>query len=110
MEKKKIKTKLKLNDIVMVIAGKDRGKKGKILSIDLLKGRLVVEGINKLQKTVKKTQENQTGGFVSQELPIHISNVMFFDSGADKRVRLGIKREGKKVERYSRLDGSRGGK
>ncbi len=111
MEKKKIKTKLKVNDVVKIISGKDRGKKGKVLSIDLLKERVVVEGVNKVQKTIKKTQENQTGGFITQELPVHISNVMYFDNDADKRVRLGIKRlDGKKFERYSRVDGRGGNK
>lgn len=106
MEKTKIKTKLKVNDTVAVISGKDRGSKGKILSMDLIKGRIVVEGVNKVKKTVKKTQENQTGGFMTQELPIHISNVMFVDDASGKRVRLGLKRDPnnpKQIERVPRV-------
>jgi large subunit ribosomal protein L24 len=87
----KIKTKLKVDNIVMVISGKDKGKKGKILKLDIYRGKVVVEGVNKVKKSVKKTQENQSGGFSTQEHPIHISNVMYYDNNQKRRVRLGYK-------------------
>lgn len=102
-KKERIKTKLKVDDIVNVISGKDRRKQGKIISIDFYRGRVIVEGVNKVKKTVKKTQENQTGGFITREQPIHISNVMFFDSSLGRRVRMGYRiNDEKKKERFSK--------
>ena len=68
--------RIKKNDRVMVIAGKDRGKIGKVLQIFPDNDRVLVETINKVKKAQRKTQQNQQGGFVDIEAPIHISNVM----------------------------------
>jgi large subunit ribosomal protein L24 len=62
-------------DMVKVICGKNVGKIGKILSVDAHAGRVIVEGVNRHYKHVRRTQENQQGGRIMQEMPIHISNV-----------------------------------
>lgn len=93
MTKKVTKMKLKKGDKVKVIAGSDRGKQGKILSVDRENNRVIVEGVNMLTKHVKpgKSRANQQGGIIRQEGSIHASNVMYIHKG--KPVRLGLKVE-----------------
>lgn len=84
------KTKLKKGDEVVVIAGTDKGAKGKILAIDAEKGKVLVEGVHMIKKHQK--QQGQTpAGIVTKEAPIHISNVMYLHEGVPTR--LGIKTE-----------------
>ena len=88
--------KIKTGDTVKVIAGKDKDKEGKILSVDRKTGRVIVEGINMVTKHTKPSAANQQGGIVNREAPIHASNVMYLHKG--KPTRLGYKIEdGKKV-------------
>ena len=86
---KKIKTKLKKDDNVVIVTGNDNGKRGKILLIDKNRGRVVVEGINKRKKYVKQ-QDNPKGALIHIELPINISNVMYFCEKCKNGVRLGV--------------------
>ncbi len=72
----KIHTKLKKNDLVEIICGKDKGKQGKILKIDQEKGRAVVQGLNMVKKTRRKRSQNDQGGIIEIEAPLNISNVM----------------------------------
>lgn len=72
----KIHTKLKKNDLVEIICGKDKGKQGKILKIDQDKGRAVVQGLNMVKKTRRKRSQTDQGGIIEIEAPIHLSNVM----------------------------------
>ena len=89
-------TKLKTGDKVVVIAGKDKGKEGKILKIDRKKGRVVVEGVNMVSKHQKPNVANQQGGIIKKEGFIDASNVMYLLNG--KATRIGAKIEnGKKV-------------
>lgn len=81
--------KLKTGDTVVVIAGKDKNKQGKILSVDKKHGRVVVEGVNMITKHTKPNAANQQGGIVHQEAPITVSNVMYVHKG--KPTRIGIK-------------------
>ncbi len=83
-------TKLKKNDNVVVMSGADRGKKGKILFVDVSKERVVVEGINKKKKFVRPSQENPKGGVISLEYPVNISNVLIFCDKCKKGVRIGM--------------------
>ena len=87
----------KKGDKVNVIAGKDKGKNGKILYV--LKDKVVVEGINIVKRHQKPTAQNQTGGIVEREHPIHISNIMMADPKTGKSTRIGheIDKNGKKV-------------
>jgi len=77
---KKTKMKLKKGDVVQVISGNDKGATGRILEVYASKMRVLVEGVNVRKKHEKPNQQNQTGGIVSKEMPIHYSNVMLLDS------------------------------
>jgi len=92
-------TKLKKNDNVVVISGKDKGRRGKVLFIDTKKGRVIVEGVNKKKKYVRPSQENPKGGVISLEFPVHISNVMLFCEKCKKGVRLGVDQKSEKKVR-----------
>ncbi len=84
------KTKLKKGDLAIVIAGKNKGKKGKILNINLSKGQILLEGVNQRKKFVRPSQDNPKGGIVNIEAPISISNVQFYDEKSKMGVRLGF--------------------
>ena len=89
-------SKIKKGDTVRVIAGKDKDKEGKVLSVDRKNGRVVVEGINMLTKHTKPSAQNQQGGIINQEGSIDISNVMVVVGG--KVTRIGFtEKDGKKV-------------
>ena len=88
--------KIKTGDTVKVIAGKDKDKEGKVLSIDPKANRVLVEGVNMVKKHEKPSGRNQTGGIITREAPIDLSNVMYLHKG--KPTRIGYKVEdGKKV-------------
>jgi large subunit ribosomal protein L24 len=93
-------------DTVLVVAGKERGKKGKVLRVIPEKGRVVVERINMIKKHQKPTQKIRQGGIIEREGAIHLSNVMLVDPGSDKPTRVGMKAlsDGKKV-RVARRSG-----
>lgn len=86
----KFKTKLRKGDTAIVISGKEKGKKGKVLHIDLSKGRVVLEGIKQRSKFVRPTNEAPKGGLINIETPIALSNVMFYDEKLKRGVRLGF--------------------
>ncbi len=88
--------KIKKGDNVIVIAGKDKDKEGKVLSVDAKNGRVVVEGVNKVTKHQKQNQGGQ-GGIVTMEAPIDASNVMYSENGKPVRVGFVVKADGKKV-------------
>ena len=85
-----IKIKLKKGDEVVVLAGKDKGKTGKITLVKPQVNKAIVAGINKVKKH-QKPDNNQAGGIVEKEMPIHISNLAYYDSALKKGVRLGFK-------------------
>lgn len=89
--KPRLKTKLKKNDNVKVIAGNDKNATGKILFIDREKGRVIVEGVNIMHRHTKPNQKNQQGGIVKREAPINISNVMLIDPKSGEATRVGTK-------------------
>ena len=86
--------KIKKGDTVKVIAGKDKGKEGKVLSVK--DGRVVVQGVNKVKKHQKPSASNANGGIVTQEAPLDASNVMLVVGGKTTRVGFEV-RDGKKV-------------
>ena len=88
--------KIKKDDMVKIIAGKDKDKVGKVLSVDPKKGKVVVEGVNMLTKHTKASAANPNGGIVNVEGPIDISNVMLLVNGKATRVGFEVK-DGKKV-------------
>jgi large subunit ribosomal protein L24 len=81
--------KIHKNDNVMVIAGNDNGKTGKILKVFPKKSRVIVEGINLRKRHSKPTQNNPQGGIIEKESPINISNVMLIDPNNNEPCRLG---------------------
>ena len=96
-------TKLKKGDTVRVIAGKDKDKEGKILSIDRKNNKVVVEGIAKVSKHTKPNAANQAGGIVQMEAAIDASNVMYVHKG--KPTRLGYKFDGDSKVRIAKTTG-----
>ena len=98
--------KIKRNDQVEVIAGKDKGKRGRVLRVLADKNRVLVEGVMMVKKHVKPNpQRNIKGGIAEQEATIHISNVMIVDAEG-KRTRVGARIEGDKKVRVSKASGS----
>jgi large subunit ribosomal protein L24 len=83
--------RIKLNDIVQVIAGDDAGVRGKVLSIDNERNKLVVEGVNKVYKHVKRSQKNPQGGRLSKEMPIPLANVLLYCQACGKPTRVGAR-------------------
>ncbi|MDH4263305.1 MAG: 50S ribosomal protein L24 [Spirochaetia bacterium] len=97
-KKKKIKTRIKVNDEVVVITGKMKSKKGKILALDRESGKVIVQGVNLRKKFLRPSQENPKGGTVEMESPLHISNVQILDSKTKKPTRIRIEmKDGKKI-------------
>lgn len=94
--------KLKKGDNVIVITGKDKGKKGKILRVLNDKNRVVVEGLNMMKKHRKPRRSGEKGSMVDTSMPIHASNVMIADPKTGKPSRLGKKKVGDKMVRVSR--------
>ncbi len=82
---------VKKGDKVMVITGKDKGKTGIVLAAFPKKDRVLVEGINIVKKHVKPSQINPQGGIISQEAPVHVSNVMLLDPKTNEPTRVGHK-------------------
>ncbi len=96
-------SKIKKGDLVKVIAGRDKDKEGKVISVDRKKNRLLVEGINMITKHTKPSMANQQGGIVHQEGPIDASNVMYLHKG--KPTRIGFKMDGDKKVRFAKSTG-----
>ena len=93
------KLHIKKNDTVVVLAGEDKGKTGKVLKVLVEKNRALVEGVNMVSNSTKPSAKNPQGGIVKQEAPIHISNLSLVDPKSGKATRVGIKvtEDGKKV-------------
>ncbi len=97
MANEKSKVKLKKNDTVKILAGKDKGKTGKILSINAKSGRVYVQGLNMVKKAVRQKSQQEKGGIIEVEAPLHISNVAALTKNGEI-TRIGYKIEnGKKV-------------
>lgn len=95
--------KIKKGDNVKVIAGKDKDKEGKVMSVDLKNGKVIVEGVNMMTKHTKPSAANQNGGIVKTEAPIDASNVMYMHKG--KATRVGFKMEKDKKVRFAKSTG-----
>ena len=90
---------IKKDDQVIVLAGKDKGKSGKVLKVLTDKERVLVEGVNIVSKSTKPSAKNPQGGIVKMEAPIHISNLSLIDPKSGKATRVAVKKtdDGKKV-------------
>ena len=95
--------KIKKGDTVKVIAGKDKDKEGKVVSVDHKNGKVVVEGVNMVTKHMKPSAANPNGGIVQKEAAIDASNVMYVHKG--KAIRVGFKMDGDKKVRFAKSTG-----
>lgn len=97
---------IKKGDNVYVLAGEDRGKTGRVLSVQAGKYRAIVEGINMVTKATKPSAKHPQGGLVKMEAPVHLSNLALVDPKTGKPTRVGYRKndEGKSV-RYSKKSG-----
>lgn len=100
-------SRIRQGDMVAVVSGNDRGKRGRVLRVIPEKSRVVVEGVNYIHKHIRKSQKYPQGGRIRREAPIHISNVMMIDPSDNKPARVGIQlgSEGART-RVSRRTGS----
>ena len=98
--------KIRKGDMVQVIAGDDKGKTGRVLSIDEDKQRLIVEKVNFVKRHTKARRQGQQGGILEKEAPLHLSNVMLYDAKAGRGTRVGVRvlADGTR-ERVSRASG-----
>ena len=103
--------KFRIDDEVQVMAGADKGHKGKILKVDRKASKIVVEGAGRVWKHVKRSQKNPQGGRLNKEMPISASNCMLIDpsSGAPTRIGVRFLEDGSK-ERYAKASGTSIGK
>ena len=97
-------SKIKKGDTVQVIAGKDKGKEGKVLFVDSKKHKVIVEGVNMIAKHEKPSVGNPDGGIVHKEAAFDLSNVMYLANGKPSRVGFKIQDGGKKV-RFAKATG-----
>ena len=95
--------KIKKGDTVKVIAGKDKGKEGKVLAVNVKDNTVIVEGINMVTKHTKPSAANQAGGITTKEAALHISNVMLVVDG--KATRVGFQMDGDKKVRVAKATG-----
>jgi large subunit ribosomal protein L24 len=93
-------------DTVMVVAGKERGKRGKVLRVIPERSRVIIEKVNMIKRHQRPTQKLRQGGIIEREGPIHLSNVMLVDPRGDRPTRVGVRMlaDGKKV-RVARKSG-----
>jgi len=100
--------RLRKNDEVIVISGKNKGTRGKILKVIVDRDRVIVEGVNRVKRHTRATQKMPQGGIVEKEMPIHVSNVMPIDPKDNKptRVRIGSDKDGKKIRVSARTGAS----
>ena len=97
--------KIKKGDRVQVLAGKDKGKLGEVLSVSPTENRAVVQGVNIVKRHAKPQGMNQPGGIQEKEAPIHLSNLALIDPKSDKPTRVGFRLDGDKKVRVAKASG-----
>jgi large subunit ribosomal protein L24 len=97
--------RIRKGDTVYVNAGNDKGKTGKVLSMDPEKGKAIVEGVNMVSRHTKPNAKQPQGGIVKKEAPIHVSNLNLIDPKSGKPTRVGFKVEGDKKVRIAKKSG-----
>lgn len=101
-----MKFKMKKGDLVEVIAGKDKGKQGKVIGLLTSRERVLVEGVNRVKRHTKPSQTNPQGGIIEKEAAIHVSNVMLVDPKTGKGGRIKIVAKGDKKTRVFKKSGT----
>ncbi|MBA4063124.1 MAG: 50S ribosomal protein L24 [Isosphaera sp.] len=99
---------IRKDDVVEVVAGDDKGTRGKVLRVLRAKGQVVVEGVNRVYRHLKPSKKNPQGGRLSKEMPVDASNVMFVDPARNAPTRVGVRYlpDGSK-ELYAKKSGTR---
>lgn len=99
--------KIKKGDNIIVLAGKDKGKKAKVLRALPKENKVIVEGVHVVKKHQKATQRGKKGETIEKTLPIHVSNVALVDPKENKATRVGYKKEGDKKVRIAKKSGQK---
>jgi large subunit ribosomal protein L24 len=97
--------KIKKGDNVIVLAGKDKGRKGQVTKVFPTEGRVIVSGLNVVQRHTRPSQTNPQGGIVNKEAPIHVSNVACVDPKSGEATRVGFRMDGDKKVRFAKKSG-----
>lgn len=97
--------RIKKNDTVIAVSGANAGKSGKVLHVETVKGRILVEGVNMVKKTLRKSQDNPQGGIVEKESSVQASNLMLYCPDCKKGVRASRKKDGDRSTRNCKLCG-----
>jgi large subunit ribosomal protein L24 len=101
-----MKFKMRKGDLVQVMAGKSKGKQGKIREILVDRNRVIIEGVNMVKRHTKPSQSNQQGGIIEKEASIHASNVLLVDPKTNKGARIKIVIKGDKKTRVFKKSGA----
>lgn len=96
--------RIKKGDRVVVLTGRDRGRQGNVIRVFPTESRLLVEGVNLVQRHTRPSQVNPQGGIVNKEAPIHVSNVAYVDKGGEA-TRVGFRMQGDKKVRFAKKSG-----
>lgn len=99
------KLHIRKGDTVFVLAGRDKGRTGKVLKVLVSDNRAIVEGVNIVSKSAKPSAKNPQGGIIKQEASIHISNLSLIDPKSGKPTRVSIKHDGKNLVRIAKKSG-----
>jgi large subunit ribosomal protein L24 len=100
------KLHIKKGDTVVILTGESRNQKGRVLEVDRVKERAIVEGVNMVSKHTKPNAKSPQGGIIKKEAPVHISNLMLVDPASGKPTRIGRRlNEKSKLVRYSKKSG-----
>jgi large subunit ribosomal protein L24 len=100
------KLRIRRGDVVLVTVGKDRGASGKVLRVLPAKGRVIVEGVNKIKRATRANpQKNIKGGILEREAPIAVANVQLKDPETGKATRIGVRTEGEERVRFAKKSG-----
>ena len=97
--------KIRKGDRVVVLSGKDRGKEGEVSFVSPKDGRVIVDGVNISKKHQRPTRETMQGGIIDKEMPMHISNLAFYDVNLKKGIRIGYKLDNEKKIRINKSSG-----
>ena len=97
--------RIRRNDLVEVVVGDEKGKRGRVVRVLSGKNQVVVQGLNLQYKHVRRSQKNPQGGRIRREAPLHLSNVMLIDPASDRPTRSGVRRHGDKKIRFARRSG-----
>lgn len=103
--------RIKKDDMVLVVSGDDKGKRGRVLKVYPDTNRIIVEGVNNVRKAIRRTQDNPRGGHIDKEAPVNMSNVMLVCGKCNKTTRIAVKtmEDGNRMRYCKKCDAELGG-